>query len=118
VQMKEDDEGIRFHTLPRGCIVAIEFHERRGGGGSVHGGGTASVCGGACRGTGVVQERGWRTRGRRGVGAAGTRAGRGGTAVLQVVHGGSGSARHLPGRRLCGRDTGGCRNGGDGVEQG
>jgi hypothetical protein len=28
--MKENDEGIRFHTLPRGCIMVAEF--RRGGG--------------------------------------------------------------------------------------
>jgi hypothetical protein len=28
--MNEDDEGIRFHTLPRRCIVVVEFRRRRG----------------------------------------------------------------------------------------
>jgi hypothetical protein len=39
--MKEDDEGIRFHTLLTAGMV--EFGRRRGGDGSVHGGGLQAI---------------------------------------------------------------------------
>jgi hypothetical protein len=46
-----------FDSIPYllwGCIVAIKFRNRRGGSGSVHGGGIVSVHRGACRGSGAV----------------------------------------------------------------
>jgi hypothetical protein len=54
--MKEDDEGIQFHTLPLGCIVAIEFRGRSRAGGSVLFLGCTSIHGGSRRGKGVQEE--------------------------------------------------------------